>query len=272
MSKPSSNGFKLREEEVTPALAERFLRRNHSNRNISRHHVNLLVRAMTQGDWRRTGDPIRFSSDGFLLDGQHRLQAIVLSGQKQTLTVVEGVKPESQLVMDIGRKRSLTDHFTMNEEKYPNTLAATLRMVWSYQRGEASGKALTPSHLELLQLLKQSPGIRESVFEGERVARVIRGSRALYASANWILSGIDQDDAAFFFDRLVDGANLVTEDAIFALRRVLEKDAFAARKLHTSHRLALIIKAWNAYRQGTPVKTLIWRRGGARPEPFPVPV
>jgi hypothetical protein len=268
----SSNGFKIRELEVTPALAERFLLHNHSNRNLSRMHVSLLARAMTAGDWRRTGDPIRFSEDGYLLDGQHRLQAIILSGRPQKLTVIDGVSPDTQVVIDVGRKRSLTDHLHMKGEKYASTLAATLRMVWAFENGQPSGKGVTPSHIELLELLANRPAIRESVYEGERVARALQGSRALYAAAHWILVGVDHDDADFFFDRLVDGANLVPGDAIFVLRHILEKDAFAARKLHTSHRLALIIKAWNAYRQGAQVKALSWKRGGARPEAFPVPV
>jgi hypothetical protein len=33
--------------------------------------------------------------------------------------------------------------------------------------------------------------------------------------------------------------------------------------------LGLIVKAWNAYRAGEPVKVLKYRAGGDKPEPFP---
>ena len=272
MTKSSSNGFQMKMVRVTPALAERYLGRNDSNRNMSKNHANSLARAMGQGEWRDTGDPIQLSRDGRLQNGQHRLQAVVISGKTQTFLVIEGVEPESQLVMDVGRKRSFTDHLRISGYQYPGTLAAALRLVWAYEHGQASRTNVTSSHLELLDLLEKNPGIKDSASEGERIGRAVRGSRGLYAATHWILLNVDEDDAQFFFDRLVDGANLLPGDAIFALRRLLEKDWFAPRKLHTTQRFALIIKAWNAYRQGTPVKTLIWRRGGASPESFPVPV
>jgi len=34
---------------------------------------------------------------------------------------------------------------------------------------------------------------------------------------------------------------------------------------------ALVIKAWNAYRDGAPVRQLKYRIGGANPEKFPEP-
>jgi len=34
----------------------------------------------------------------------------------------------------------------------------------------------------------------------------------------------------------------------------------------------VMLKAWNAWREGREVKILAWKRGGANPERFPIPV
>jgi hypothetical protein len=68
---------------------------------------------------------------------------------------------------------------------------------------------------------------------------------------------------------LATGENLTKGNPIYALRSLLEKDRMAIRRFGQTYRLAVIIKAWNAYRDGREVKSLRWTQGGANPEPFP---
>lgn len=68
---------------------------------------------MASGNWRYTGEGIKFGPDGTLLDGQTRLRAIVLSGVTITMPVWRGIDPDAQLVMDSGRPRSNSDALSM---------------------------------------------------------------------------------------------------------------------------------------------------------------
>ena len=47
--------------KVTPSLAEKYLVLNTKNRFLRKAHVSYLVELILNGEWRRTGEPIRFS-------------------------------------------------------------------------------------------------------------------------------------------------------------------------------------------------------------------
>lgn len=65
---------------ITPEVANRMLDRNTGNRSIRASVARRYAEEMKRGSWRETGDPIRVSVNGNLIDGQHRLHAITLSG------------------------------------------------------------------------------------------------------------------------------------------------------------------------------------------------
>jgi len=64
---------------------------------------------MAAGHWPFTGDPIRFTTDLELIDGQHRLQAIIEADVTIPLVVVFGLEPRAKHALDMGRKRSAGD-------------------------------------------------------------------------------------------------------------------------------------------------------------------
>lgn len=67
-------------ETITPKIAAEYLTRNTSNRNRRPTRIQQYARDMGSGNWPVTGESIKFSETGDLLDGQHRLVACVLSG------------------------------------------------------------------------------------------------------------------------------------------------------------------------------------------------
>ena len=81
---------------VEPEQAQKWLERNIANRTLRPSRVQEYATAMTEGRWRYTADPIRFDSDGKLIDGQHRLMAVVRSGCTVEMHVVRGLSPEAQ--------------------------------------------------------------------------------------------------------------------------------------------------------------------------------
>jgi hypothetical protein len=76
-------------------------------------------------------------------------------------------------------------------------------------------------------------------------------------------------DVGAFFDRLGSGAGLAANDPILVLRKRLEKNAIEKRRMSDNDAAAIIIKGWNAYREGRAIQLLAWRSGGATPEAFP---
>jgi hypothetical protein len=72
----------MRTEQIllTPTGAEALLARNTANRKVRRSNVDMFVRKIKSGEWMLTHQGLAIAHDGTILDGQHRLIAIVETG------------------------------------------------------------------------------------------------------------------------------------------------------------------------------------------------
>ena len=90
------------------------------------------------------------------------------------------------------------------------------------------------------------------------------------AALHRTFADLDEELADMFFARVADGANLAAENPILHLRERLLRTRSSHRvRLPEADRVALSIKAWNAYRSGRPMQLLVWRNRGAGREPLP---
>ena len=71
---------RITKEIVTPQKAKVYLNQNKNSRLINQEKVNRFVEILISGRWNSKLGHLDFSSDGYLINGQHRLTAIVLSG------------------------------------------------------------------------------------------------------------------------------------------------------------------------------------------------
>lgn len=108
----TQQGMHISVEEITPEMAERYLAANHyKNRPISKSVVRRYVDDMVNGRFQTTHQGIAFNQSGALVDGQHRLTAIMQSGVPVTMVVARGVQTDDVmgLHVDIGKARSAAD-------------------------------------------------------------------------------------------------------------------------------------------------------------------
>jgi hypothetical protein len=123
-------------ESVTPEIAKRYLANNQLNRSLRKLLVNQYANDMKNGTWRLTHQGLAFSASGQLLDGQHRLAAIVQSGVTVQMLVTRGVEMDTQLVMDDHARRSAGDALTfLRGERVTATDVATMRAAIELQPG-----------------------------------------------------------------------------------------------------------------------------------------
>lgn len=116
---------------VTPEQAAAWLLTSTPNRHRSDGLVSKYAEDMKAGRWVTTHQGIAFNGHGDLIDGQHRLAAIVKAGVPVKFQVSREVSAEARRFIDIGRPRSLPDIWRM-ESRFPNIqnlnlLAATAR-------------------------------------------------------------------------------------------------------------------------------------------------
>lgn len=98
---------------VTPALAKQWLEKNTNNRNVNFAKVKKMAKDMREGHWDTTHQGIAIATDGTLVDGQHRLMAVVESGVTVRMNVTFNA-PKSQHI-DSGNSRSMANRVQMSD-------------------------------------------------------------------------------------------------------------------------------------------------------------
>jgi len=93
--------------DLTPKIATDWIDHcNTHNRKLSDAHVEYLADEMKAGRWRLTHQGIAFSDNRVLLDGQHRLWAVALSGVTVPTRVFVNEPSEAMEVLDTGQRRN----------------------------------------------------------------------------------------------------------------------------------------------------------------------
>ena len=122
-----STQITIMQETITPELATQYLALNRGNRKLSARAVKMLAHEIREGRWQLTHQGIAFDEAGVLVDGQHRLQAVVEAGVPVEMMVARGVQPsENNLyAIDCGKKRPIRDMMQIGQydQYYTNSQA-----------------------------------------------------------------------------------------------------------------------------------------------------
>src|SRR3990167_8904443 len=136
MNASMDEGIRVELMTIPPDLAAKWLKRNHINRPLQRRHVVHYVNAIKAGEWDdANGETIIFSDEHDLMDGQHRLTAVVESQRAIVSLVVFGVSTKKRGSIDTGARRQFGDYLGMYGEKNAKQLAAVLGALHAWEDG-----------------------------------------------------------------------------------------------------------------------------------------
>lgn len=249
--------------DVSPELAAKWLTRNTSNRPLSKNTVQQLAGQIQRGEWQLTHQGIAFDEDDILIDGQHRLAAIVKAGITVPLTVTHGVPRTAFTVMDTGRKRTGRDALALAGEANATHLAAALRGLYLYlhvpNSGWSGGSSVT-SNDQLLVMLGKHPGIRDALNHGIALNRGCRIT-VTAATIGWHVTTTARPDIdqSSWLDGVVTGARLESGDPRLTLRNTmlgLAAGSAHRRRDDSREHLLYYLKSWNAWAEGRSIKLL----------------
>ena len=111
-------------ELVTPEKAREYLKHNTHNRKAQAARVNTIARDIINDKWTLSPTPISFAADGTLLDGQHRLMAIIRANKPIYLFVARNVP--NGTIFDRGKSRSAKDALDIFGYDVSNTAIALI--------------------------------------------------------------------------------------------------------------------------------------------------
>ena len=253
---------------ITPEIASAILENNPRNRPMKRLHVAFLCDEMRHGRWKFNGDTIRIGTDGSLIDGQHRLEAVRQTGVAIKALLVNGLDPAVFDTIDGGAKRSAGDTLSVAGEKNGRNLAAALVVADDLMTGKTDFfRLIKVSNAEILNMLDRHPDIRKSVKWGKSLCRLAPFSVSV--ALHYIFSRSAPEKADEFFHAVATGESLEIHNPAYLLRQRLIDNATAKGKITRRYTAALFVKAWNSWRAGGKLKYLRFREVGEAAEPFP---
>lgn len=244
---------------VDPATAARWLERNGANRTVRAGQVAKFAADMRAGRWQLTGAAVQFATDGRLLDGQHRLHAIVDAGVTVPLFVVRGLDPRAQDYMDTGAKRTLADQLAIAGHANSTILAAGARLGFAWLTGQLGLPRTALSDPQTREFIDTNP----TLVTAAEMAAALRGpaldlAPSALCAAIWLVieEGHDHDTIEEFFRAIAENRTTGHGDP----RNTLSQRIAAARRnrerIPAEAMLSMIVRAFNAHYLGRSMHKL----------------
>lgn len=255
---------------VTPAMATQLLELNELNRPLSGSHVQRIADQITAGKWKFNGDTIKIANDDSVLDGQHRLWAVVESGCSIDTIIVHGIEREAFATIDTLRKpRSVGDTLAINGLlRYRNIAASALQWLIRYQRGILTEYKAPKHRIE-------NSDVEEAFRHHPQIGTAAERAVSLRGLANpsvmgffyYLLSGQNEELAETMMSTLSDPTEVSVDDPFFRLRAYFVADHHKRKEPVTT--IALAIKAANAAYRNQKIQRLNWKSSGKQAEELP---
>lgn len=254
-----------RHVRIHPDAARALLELNTTNRVIMSRHVETLARVLREGGWQLINNGIAISDKGDLVDGQHRLTAVVLANVAAEFWLHTGQDVETRAVIDVGKKRSLADLLTMaGYGRSRNTEAAALSLLYRYDTDDlflATGGSIGAPNDVLIDYVQQSINfdqLSRCVGEAHAVQHnTPQFNRSALAALLYLAYSRDVFIAAAFVERLRTGADLRNGDPELTLRNTVARlERSSNRSYRNTWHFCLYAKAWNARRKNKSIHIL----------------
>ena len=263
---------------ISPSDAQYLLNLNQKNRKMNKETVRRYRNDMVDQSWQDSASQIQISENGNLLNGQHRLRAMIDSNTSQILTITEGVPESSFAVMDVGRGRSPADALSAENKSYYVVAAASIKLwkVWregfyrtdltkdrhkanSVQNNSFKKMSKAATIQFTLDYANATPnmdsicrvaGLTSKLFKGYTSATI--GAFLIQANE---LGHATYEEAKLFCEKIQTGAGLEEKHPVLIMRNRIhtwmQKGEYKGYAV--GNKLSILIYIWNCYITGKTV-------------------
>lgn len=269
-----SNQIITKMELITPEKAAELLKFNVANRAINQGLVEYYAKQMIDGQWTVSGQTISLSSDGVLIDGQHRLAAIIKSKKSILFNVAKNVPVDSFINYDNAKSRTSGDALFIAGVPSSKSVSAIITSYFyisrglygsaGFSNGGETGRSGTKdkrrkSNLDILYFYRQHS---ELIQKTQHLTASYRKKFKYFVSSKngsiilfLILNKFYEENFVFgFFKQLYSGED-ITNKSIFYLREKYIQSIGNGTVLTEKTKLFFLVKCWNAYVKGKEIKT-----------------
>lgn len=245
---------------VTPELAKEWLSKNLRNRKIRRPRVERYKGVMDNRDWVDNGDScLCFDDKGNLLNGQHRLTALIELNRAMAMRISYNVDPKTFTTFDVGLNRSRGTSVSLAFPGWAPTKATSVSAclvkennlrfgavtlgsnktsdLFSTTKGAVGLLQIDPTFEEVYDDLRRNfTNAEVSLFFGWGLLTFI--ARRIY--------GIHPKASRTWLHGLITGQGLLQRDSRITLRTWFNAMRVKKTLLPPNERIFVIIKAWDA--------------------------
>lgn len=262
MKEPESE-IRIKKVFIDPPQAQIYLLKNASNRPLSDKNVDFLVKAMRRGDWKTGTDAIGFDTNGNLINGQHRLRAIIKFNKGFEFLVATGLEPEAFNVIDTGKVRNAADILGVHGVSSGTPKSAIIRFVAGLDKGYIPRKLkgdFKMSNQQILEYAKDHQNQLDEAYDiSVKTLKEFKGLQGRYVGGlYWLFAQKDRDTALLFFHYLATGTDLKSDDPIHTLRQRLLGEFMSKKKSPDLDKLAWTVISWNATRQNKKLSKIVF--------------
>ena len=253
-------------ENITPAKAQEYYNTSRGNRPISKVFIRSYADTMKRGGWKLNGVPIIFDNEGHLLDGHHRLLAVIEAGIPVRFDVYRGAPVDAFTTYDTGRHRTVGQILAMQGVKHYNRVGSIVdanealilygRLVSNNAVHGEIRRTLADAYSAYCKDRKGFDDTASYICSLQDKCRIITASWA--GGLFYFLThtgGYEEHEVRPFLDCLF---TLRSEDvpAAALLQEAITKSAIGGKKLELETLWVYIVKSWNSYVTGKTLKIL----------------
>lgn len=256
-------------ETISPNTALMYLKNAGKNRKLSEKKVQDYAKQMTDGEWVLNGEPIIFGKSGNLIDGQHRLRAVIYANTTVRMLVVRGVNDEYFDSIDSGKSRSLQDVFSCKDIANSQLISSIVKKFYilcsnpkacffrDYSKATTSRKKMLEIYHRHAQTFDFAAGFANNMYKKKRIASPANIG-AIYAYL-MLVKEHEQEKIEEFFLFLFsnkEDATIPAYSASLEVRNRIISSALSGKKFEPKTLQNMFAIAWNSFVEGKEVKKL----------------
>lgn len=241
-------------EVITPSAAKKMLEGNTDNRKLRKFRVEQYADAIKRGMWDIQNDAITISKTGKLLNGQHRLTAIVAANTPVKCLVLRGVEDSTFASIDSGLSRNINDALARAVGQGVNVshISPIAKMLIAFDCGinifDTTAMSLVQRQDIVDYVIKNNELLEWSKNIGAKADNAVGGVRTawgVFAVLAAMKHGKEKTEE--FINFVVDGAGLKPGDAPLALRNWLSRQRGQLARNATKTNIAVFISNFNKW-------------------------
>jgi len=254
---------------LTPKLAAEWKAtvKPDAQRKYRDHHALKLARAIERGEWTRNNDMFMFDKDGALVNGQHRCGAVMKANKSIVVTVAYDCTEDEIMHADQGGlPRRSDDALHYAGFAQDRNIAAIINTI---QR-DIEGERFAPS---ADQCIAFAVAHRDALYEANRYW--YRGKQmrcpvepSILCAVYFVAAQTDKAAAESFVTAVTDNVPKMRQDGAWhVIKRFKQNSEMLTGKMNRRTKVALVIKGYNAWKDGKTLPFLRWSPGQG--EAFP---